>query len=125
MRTASTTCGRLVLTTMKRKMPRQRSRPIFLQSKMNRSRPQIQFAVPWILSMFRPALTIMTGRTLGYAVLFLLPLILVRLFGQEEFGTYKQVFLLYGTILSLAQVGMSESLFYFLPGAGERSGRYV
>ncbi len=75
--------------------------------------------------MFKPALTIMAGRTLGYVVLFLLPLILVRMFGQEEFGTYKQVFLLYGTILNLAQVGMSESLFYFLPGAGEDGGRYV
>jgi len=75
--------------------------------------------------MFKPAVTIMAGRTIGYVVLFLLPLILVRIFGQEEFGTYKQVFLLYGTILSLAQVGMSENLFYFLPGAGEDGGKYV
>jgi O-antigen/teichoic acid export membrane protein len=75
--------------------------------------------------MLKPALTLMAGRTLGYAVLFLLPIILVRLFTQEQFGTYKQVFLLYGTILNLAQVGMSESLFYFLPGASEDAGRYV
>ena len=75
--------------------------------------------------MFKPALTIMAGRTFGYAVLFFLPLILVRMFGQEEFGTYKQLFLLYATIINLAQVGMSESLFYFLPGAGEYGGRYV
>jgi O-antigen/teichoic acid export membrane protein len=75
--------------------------------------------------MFKPALTIMAGRTLGYAVVFLLPLVLVRTFSQEEFGTYKQVFLLYGTILNLAPMGMSESLFYFLPGAGKDGGRYV
>jgi O-antigen/teichoic acid export membrane protein len=75
--------------------------------------------------MFRPALKIMAGRTLGYAVLFILPLILVRMFGQAEFGTYKQVFLLYGSILNLAQMGMSESLFYFIPGAGKDEGRYV
>src|SRR5690606_12488732 len=81
---------------------------------------------PWrARSMFRPALTIMAGRTVGYAVLFLLPLVLVRVFDQEQFGTYKQVFLLYGTILNLAQVGMSESLFYFLPGASQDAGRYV
>jgi O-antigen/teichoic acid export membrane protein len=67
----------------------------------------------------------MAGRTLGYAVLFLLPIILVRLFDQEQFGTYKQVFLLYGTILNVAQVGMSESLFYFLPGSSQDAGRYV
>jgi len=75
--------------------------------------------------MFKPAMTIMAGRTLGYVVLFFLPLILVRMFDQEEFGTYKQLFLLYGTILNLAQVGMSESLFYFLPGSGQDGGRYV
>lgn len=75
--------------------------------------------------MLKPALTLMAGRTLGYAVLFLVPIILVRLFSQEEFGTYKQVFLLYGTILNLAQVGMSESLFYFIPGSSEDAGRYV
>jgi len=75
--------------------------------------------------MFRPALTIMAGRSIGFAVLFLLPLILVRLFDQAQFGTYKQVFLLYGTMINLAQVGMSESLFYFLPGASKDGGRYV
>ncbi len=75
--------------------------------------------------MFRPALTIVAGRTLGYVALFVLPLILVRLFDQEQFGTYKQIFLLYATVLSVAQLGMSESLFYFLPGAGDDSGSYV
>ena len=75
--------------------------------------------------MLKPAMTIMAGRTLGYVVVFFLPLILVRMFDQEAFGTYKQLFLLYGTILNLAQVGMSESLFYFLPGSGSDGGRYV
>lgn len=75
--------------------------------------------------MFKPALTIMAGRSVGYVVLFLLPLLLVRVFDQQEFGTYKQIFLLYGTILNLAQIGMSESLFYFLPGAAQDGGRYV
>lgn len=75
--------------------------------------------------MLKSALTLMAGRTMGCAVLFLLPIILVRLFDQEQFGTYKQVFLLYGTILILAQVGMSESLFYFIPGSSEEAGRYV
>jgi O-antigen/teichoic acid export membrane protein len=75
--------------------------------------------------MFKPAMTIMAGRTLGYVALFVLPLILVRWFDQEAFGTYKQVFLLYGTILALAQLGMSESLFFFLPGAERDGGRYV
>lgn len=75
--------------------------------------------------MFKPAMTIMAGRALGYAALFVLPLILVRWFDQQAFGTYKQVFLIYGTVLTLAQLGMSESLFFFLPGAERDGGRYV
>jgi O-antigen/teichoic acid export membrane protein len=75
--------------------------------------------------MLKPALTIMAGRSIGYAVLFVVPLILVRLFDQEQFGTYRQIFLLYATLLNLAQVGMSESLYYFLPGTSEDGGRYV
>ncbi len=67
----------------------------------------------------------MAGRTVGYVALFLLPLVLVRWFDQQAFGTYKQVFLLYGSMVSLAQVGMSESLFYFLPGSDREGGRYV
>jgi len=76
-------------------------------------------------STFRPALVLMTGRTLGFAVSFCLPIILVRIFDQAEFGTYKQIFLIYGTLFGIVQLGMSESLFYFLPGAVRDGGSYV
>jgi O-antigen/teichoic acid export membrane protein len=75
--------------------------------------------------MFKPALLIIAGRIAGFAAAFLIPLILVRIFDLETFGTYKQWFLLYTTLLIVAQVGMSESLLYFLPRAEADAGQYV
>jgi O-antigen/teichoic acid export membrane protein len=75
--------------------------------------------------IIRPALLLMTGRMIGYAVCFLIPLVLVRFLDQEVFGTYKQLFLIYGSLYIIAQLGISESLYYFLPEGNKRSGSYV
>src|SRR5256712_8269581 len=76
-------------------------------------------------AIFKPAMTLMTGRIVGFAVAFCLPLVLVRVFDQAEFGTYKQVFLIYWTLLVTAQLGCVESFYYFLPNASQNGGRYV
>lgn len=76
-------------------------------------------------STFKPALLLMSGRALGFAVSFCIPVVLVRIFDQAEFGTYKQLFLLYSTLYGIAQLGMAESLFYFLPLAPREGGRYT
>jgi O-antigen/teichoic acid export membrane protein len=75
--------------------------------------------------MLKPALLIIAGRIAGFSAAFLTPLILVRIFDLETFGTYKQWFLLYTTLLTITQIGMSESLLYFLPRAEAEAGRYV
>lgn len=75
--------------------------------------------------MLKPALLIIAGRIAGFVAAFVTPLILVRMFDLAEFGTYKQWFLLYITLLTVTQVGMSESLLYFLPKADAQAGRYV
>ncbi len=75
--------------------------------------------------MLKPALLIIAGRIAGFAAAFVTPLILVRMFDLETFGTYKQWFLLYITLLTITQIGMSESLLYFLPRANAEAGRYV
>ena len=67
-------------------------------------------------SILKPTLLLMSGRCVAFAVTFLIPVILVRLFDQASFGTYKQVFLVYSTLFVIAQFGMAESLYYFLPG---------
>ncbi|HKT33998.1 MAG TPA: lipopolysaccharide biosynthesis protein [Nitrospira sp.] len=75
--------------------------------------------------MLKPALLIIAGRMAGFAAAFVTPLILVRIFDLETFGTYKQWFLLSMTLLTITQMGMSESLLYFLPRADGQAGRYV
>jgi O-antigen/teichoic acid export membrane protein len=73
----------------------------------------------------QPAFLLVAGRTLGFVASFLIPVVLSRLFGRAEFGTYKQLFLIYGTLYGLAQVGMAESLYYFIPRRPGEAGRHV
>lgn len=75
--------------------------------------------------MMRPALLLMVGRAIGFAATFFVPVVLVRLLDQGQFGTYKQLFLVFGTLFPLAQMGMAESLYYFLPTGERKLGRYL
>jgi O-antigen/teichoic acid export membrane protein len=56
---------------------------------------------------------------------FALPLILVRLLSPEGFGVYKQFFLVAQTLLLVGQLGLTQSLYYFLPRGGDERGSYV
>ena len=76
-------------------------------------------------AIFRPAMVLMSGRILGFILAFIMPIILVRIFTQQEFGTYKQLFLVFNTLLVIAQMGMAESLYYFLPEDSDNTGKYV
>jgi hypothetical protein len=57
---------------------------------------------------------LMSGRMAAFAITFLTPVLLVRLFNQSEFGTYKQFILITFTPY-LIGCAFSECLFYFLP----------
>lgn len=76
-------------------------------------------------SVFKPAFMLMSGRALGFVASFATPVVLVRIFDQTEFGTYKQLFLLYTTLYGIAQLGMAESLYYFLPNAPAQRGSFI
>ena len=76
-------------------------------------------------STVRPALSLVSGRAVAFVATFFIPIVLVRMFDQAEFGTYKQLFLIYSTLYGIAQLGMAESLFYFLPLAPRQAGRYT
>ena len=80
---------------------------------------------PETQSAFRAALSLMSGRTLGFAVSFLIPVILARILDQADFGVYKQFFLIAATLYGVGQLGMAESLFYFLPREPAHAGRYI
>lgn len=61
------------------------------------------------------------GRTLGFAVSFALPLLLVRWLSQTDLGLYRQVFLLVNTSIMILPLGLGLSALYFLPRVpGER-----
>lgn len=76
-------------------------------------------------SIFGPALLLIGGRCVAVAVTFLVPLILARVLTPSVFGTYRQLLLLFATIYGIAQLGMAESLFYFIPSDPRRAGAYV
>ena len=73
----------------------------------------------------RPAALLVTGRVIGLVASFAIGIVLARMFAPTVFGTYKQFFLLYGTLYGLAQLGMAESLYYFVPRNAARTPRYV
>lgn len=79
----------------------------------------------WKTQLQTPALALIAGRFMAFTVTFFTPVILVRLFDQAQFGTYKQIFVVYGTLYVVAQMGMAQSLYYFIPREPESGGRYV
>jgi O-antigen/teichoic acid export membrane protein len=73
----------------------------------------------------RPAMLLVIGRSVGLAASFAIGIVLARLFDPAVFGTYKQFFLIYATLYGVLQLGMAESLYYFVPRQSEHTGRYV
>jgi len=74
-------------------------------------------------STFRPVFWLMSGRAVGQLATFFIPVVLARIFDQATFGTYKRLFLLYGTLYGIAQLGLAESLYYFHPRFPKSAGR--
>src|SRR5437868_6471646 len=67
----------------------------------------------------------MSGRIAAFAITFMTPVLLVRVFSQSEFGTYKQFMLITYTLFLIGQCGLAECLFYFVPKNPERGARYA
>jgi O-antigen/teichoic acid export membrane protein len=76
-------------------------------------------------SILKPTLVLMMGRALAFGGTFMIPLVLARVFDQARFGTYKQLLLVFSTLYAVVPLGMSESLYYFLPREPRRAGAYV
>jgi O-antigen/teichoic acid export membrane protein len=75
-------------------------------------------------SLFGPAELLTLGRFLAFCITGCLPFVLVRHLTKAEFGTYKQAFLISGTVSMVSQLGIATSLYYFLPQA-PAAARYV
>jgi O-antigen/teichoic acid export membrane protein len=52
-----------------------------------------------------------------------LPILLVRLLPQTEYGILKQAFLFISTVTTIATLGVGTSAFYFMPRHPERGGQ--
>ena len=76
-------------------------------------------------STSRPAALLVAGRSVGLAASFAIGIVLARVFEPATFGIYKQFFLIYATLYGVLQLGMAESLYYFVPRAAAHTGRYA
>src|SRR4029077_9834928 len=72
-----------------------------------------------------PAVVLVAGRTVGFVAVFAIPIVLARVFSPTEFGTYKQLFLLFATLYGVAQLGVAESLYFFIPRHVGEAGKHV
>ena len=51
----------------------------------------------------------------GAGITFAIPLVLARAMAMEEYGTYKQLFLIAQTLYYVLPFGVAQSLYFFIP----------
>jgi len=66
-------------------------------------------------SLTASAARVLAAKSVSFALSFALPLLLVRRLEQNEFGVYKQVFLLVDSAVMILPLGFYLTAFYFLP----------
>jgi O-antigen/teichoic acid export membrane protein len=67
----------------------------------------------------------MVAKTIGFSLSFIVPLLLVRLLNQTEFGLYKQTFLVLATWQAILPLNVVMSAFYYFPREEDRKGVVV
>lgn len=75
--------------------------------------------------MLSNSIYLFLSKVFGYGIRILLPVFLVRILSKEDFGAYNQFFLLEILIQSLFQMGIIQSLFYFVPRDKKNAGGYL
>jgi O-antigen/teichoic acid export membrane protein len=68
---------------------------------------------------------LMLAKTAAFVFNLVLPFLLVRRLDLLQFGVYKQLFLIIGTLVTLLPLGFSMSAYYFLPRERDRQGEVV
>lgn len=66
-------------------------------------------------SIYSSASVLIMGRGLAFLFTFFLPMFLARKLPPADYGTFKQIFLIFSTFYLILQVGMVQSLYYFVP----------
>ncbi|HEY5599776.1 MAG TPA: oligosaccharide flippase family protein, partial [Candidatus Manganitrophaceae bacterium] len=76
-------------------------------------------------SISKQAITLISGRGLASLFTFLIPVVLTRHLTPADYGTFKQVFLIYGTLFTVLPFGTIQSLYYFIPKDPDRIKVYL
>ena len=66
-------------------------------------------------SLTAQAFWLLVAKTLGFMFAFALPVLLTRTLSQNEYGLFKQLFLVTTTAVALLPLGFGMSAFYYLP----------
>lgn len=66
-------------------------------------------------SLSDSAIIMSIGQGLRYSIQMVLSIILVRLLSKEFYGTYRQIWLVYGSFSSIFLLGLPRSIFFFYP----------
>ncbi|MGA9772448.1 MAG: oligosaccharide flippase family protein [Blastocatellia bacterium] len=66
-------------------------------------------------ALTKRAALLVVAKIIGYALTLPLPIILVRLLDQSNFGLYKQAFQLVTSLVALLGLQFSVSIYYFMP----------
>ena len=64
------------------------------------------------------------SKVLEYGIRILLPMFLVRILTKADFGLYSQFFLIQIMLQTIFQMGVNQSLFFFIPRDPNNSGAY-
>ncbi len=64
-------------------------------------------------SLSNQAIILIAGKMFAFAFSFFVPIALVRLYSQEQYGLFQQVLLIFNTFFAVLQLGMVNSLLYF------------
>lgn len=75
-----------------------------------------------ILARARP---LMLARLAGAAITFAVPMVLARTLVPASYGTFKQAWLLSQTLALVLPMGLTQSLYYFVPREPARRDQYV
>lgn len=66
-------------------------------------------------SFFRKAGPLVLARLVAAGITFVIPLVLARAMALDEYGTYKQLFLIAQTLFYILPFGVTQSLYFFVP----------
>lgn len=74
-------------------------------------------------SNFNQALWLSIGQFSSFALAFVSAAILSRYFDKSEYGTYKQILYVYGTLQTVFTIGLPSVFAYFIPRLNEGQGK--